>query len=353
MKEECEVFLGNSIDVRVRYAFDSRSGNNHALILGISGSGKSTQLESMESDVINHGKKVIELDFSDSSCSKTFLAAQTHSIDVRSNSVVSPLAKRSNVYGQPEDSIDFSKRVTDLLSGALCFKSRQRSLLYEAVKMAAEGCDHITFLDILEWLSLSDTSAASVSTKLQYLADVNIFGNHTTGGWQKLFQHPKPIQVLSLSGFPPAERKVVAELLLDDLHNFLTECGPGRNDFILVLDECQNLRLTSDMPTAFLLSQGRKYGCGVWLATQSPDYFKRDELAQLYQPALVLNFQPNVVERQKICRRLAKNEKEKAALLDMFEQLGRGQFVASGHFIKTSGALSEYGHLLVDNVYGS
>ena len=154
MQIRCEALLGNSTGIEVRYAFDSRSENNHMVLLGISGCGKSTQLEHMEAEVILQGKKVIELDFSDSSCSKTSLKAQSHSIDVRSNSIVSPLAKRSNVYGQPEDSIDFSKRVTDLLSGALCFKSRQRSLLYEAVKMAAEGCDHITFLDILEWLSL-------------------------------------------------------------------------------------------------------------------------------------------------------------------------------------------------------
>ncbi len=350
--KNCKVSLGMSANTEIRYAFDSRSENNHMLLLGISGSGKSTQLECMESDVINFGKKIIEFDFSDSSFAKASLAKQSRTINIRNDSSISPLIKRCNVYGQLEDTVDFSKRITDLLSGALRFKALQQSLLYDAIKQASTGCNQITFSDILDWLSLSDsTSAISIRMKLQYFADIKIFEGREANGWQKLFQHPKPIQILSLSGFRSDERKVIAELLLDDLRSYLVEYGPGQNDFILVLDECQNLRLTSGMPTSFFLSQGRKYGCGVWLATQSPQYFKRDELAQLYQPALILNFQPNAEERSKICRKLAKDEKERKRLLEMFEQLGRGQFVASGRFLKKSGILSNRTHLLIDNLH--
>lgn len=349
--KNCEVHLGKSANTEIRYAFDSRSENNHMLLLGISGSGKSTQVEYMEADIIKCGKKVIEFDFSDSSFAKNSLAAQSRIVNVRDDSSISPLVKRCNAYGLTEKAVDFSKRITDVISGALNFKPRQQAVLYGTIKEVAEQYDQLSFKDILAWLALNnDSSAESICTKLQYLADINIFGNYKTGGWRELFQHQKPIQILSLSGFPPMERKIIAELLLEDLHNYLVECGPGQNDLILILDECQNLRLTSNMPTAFFLSQGRKYGCGVWLATQSPDYFKRDELVQLYQPALVLNFQPNVDERSKICRKLAKTEKERLKLLSMFEQLERGQFVASGRFLTTRGALSKYAHLLISNV---
>ena len=151
-----------------------------------------------------------------------------------------------------------------MLSGALRFKALQQSLLYDAIKQASTGCNQITVSDILDWLSLSDsTSAISIRMKLQYFADIKIFEGREANGCQKLFQHPKPIQILSLSGFRSDERKVIAELLLDDLRSYLVEYGPGQNDFILVLDECQNLRLTSGMPTSFFLSQGRKYGCEI------------------------------------------------------------------------------------------
>lgn len=351
MQKKCEICLGNSEAIEVIYPFDSRSENNHALLVGISGCGKSTQLEKMESDAVKNGKKIIELDFSDSSCAKRSLAEQVHIINIRENSDLSPLCKRADAYGKLEEPVDFSKRVTDVLTGTLNFKPRQQAVLYGTIKEVAEQSDQLSFKAILAWLALNnDSSAESICTKLQYLADTNVFGNYKTGGWRELFQHQKPIQILSLSGFPPMERKIIAELLLEDLHNYLVECGPGQNDFVLILDECQNLRLTSNMPTAFFLSQGRKYGCGVWLATQSPDYFKRDELVQLYQPALVLNFQPNADERSKICRKLAKTEKERLKLLSMFEQLERGQFVASGRFLTTRGNLSKYTHLLISNV---
>ena len=101
------------------------------------------------------------------------------------------------------------------------------------------------------------------------------------------------------------------------------------------------------MPTSFFLSQGRKYGCGVWLATQSPGCFNRSELALLYQSALILNFRPSMDERLKICKKLAFNEKECHRLLSISETLCKGEYLASGRFVRKDGTLSNYGTIKI------
>lgn len=349
MIAKCEALLGKTENLEVRYAFDERSENCHMTMFGISGCGKSTELERLEKQVVEQGKRVVELDFSDSSYAKTSLVAKSRIIDVKESGMISLLARRYNVYGQPEGSVDFAKRIADIFSGVFRLTSKQKGILYKAVGQAVEEHDNISFSDIFKCLQVDDASAESIRIKLQYLADIDLYRGDSKSGWHKLFEHEKAIQVLDLSGFPVEERKVIAELLLDDLRNYLTECGPGQNDFILVLDECQNLRLAQNMPTAFFMAQGRKYGCGVWLATQSSSYFKKNELVLLYQSSLILNFLPNSDEQVKISKKMAKNEKECRQILTKLQQLQRGEFIASGRFIKTDGGISDYGHIKVSN----
>lgn len=343
-----EVLLGYSDNIPIYVAMDDRVDNRSVIILGRSGSGKSTAMYEMEKQLINTNYKIIEIDFSDSSIAKNLLVKESRIIDIKQNCIVSPLVRHYDVYGIEESSADYAKRLSDLFAGIFLFGDKQKTLLYNAIFKIVARKNDITFFDIYSSLEQDDSSSIGIRLKLRYLVDEKVFINGEKSGWTGLFEHNKSLQILTLSGFPAEERKVIAELLLDDLRNHLIESGTGKQNFVLVLDECQNLRLTLNMPTSFFLSQGRKYGCGVWLATQSPEYFQKSELAQLYQSALVLNFQPNVEECRKISRKLTETEKERQKLFAMFKNLKRGQCVASGHFLKKDGTLSDYGHLLVN-----
>lgn len=343
-----KMLLGYSNALPIYVAMDERANNRSITILGCSGSGKSTTIYRMERQVANRNHKIIEIDFSDSSIAKNHLVEKSRLIDIKQNSIVSPLIRHNNVYGVAESSFDYAKRLSRLLTGIFRFGVNQENFLYDIIQEIATKNKNITLFDIYNALDISIPCCSVIRLRLKYLVDEKVFVNYETSGWTSLFEHDRPLQILNLSGFPVEERKVIAELLLDDLKSYLIESGVGKQNFILVLDECQNLRLTLNMPTAFFLSQGRKYGCGVWLATQSPEYFQKSELAQLYQSALVLNFQPNIEEAMKICRKLEDNEKERQRLFTMFKALKRGQCVASGQFLKKDGTLSNRGHLLVN-----
>lgn len=195
---------------------------------------------------------------------------------------------------------------------------------------------------------MEEQTAHNLKSKLDYLADKCVFEDGQSG-WKEIFNNAKPIQVLSLSGFSVGERKIVTEMLLEDLKNYMTECGIGNNDFFLVLDECQELSFNKDMPVSFFMSEGRKYGCGVWLATQSPGFFKYDELASILQAGLVINFRPNENERKNIIKKITSSDKEYNRLLDLSQELGCGQFIATGAFIRKDGSLSQRASLIVDS----
>lgn len=351
--EKVNLKLGITLGGReLYYPLDGRSDNRSILFMGRSGCGKSTAISLFEKQLTTYGKKVIEVDFSDSTVVND-LGDCSRVIDIKNASDFSPLARHYNVYGFPESDVDFAQRIANLITPTSSrSEMKQQSILYRAIKDIASRKDIITFSDICRRLREEKQPPEAVLIKLGYFEDAKVFSTSMDTGsdWMKIFMHPKPIQVLSLSGFPRLYRKIIAELLLSDLENFLVRSGPGKFDFVLVLDECQNLHLSLGMPTAFFLSQGRKYGCGTWLATQSPGYFKREELAQLYQPALTLNFETNDDERSKICRKLETNDNKRGKLFAMFQKIQRGQFIASGHFIKMDGTLSDYGHLIVSNV---
>lgn len=344
--EEYTLNLGYSEGRKVPYMFSNNRGNKHLIAFGMSGYGKSTFLSMLEKQLIPYDVKILEIDYSDSSKNKQMLNADSHIINI--NRLCSPFSKRHNVYGIEEKNIDYAYRISDVISGALRLTSKQKVILSSATKRAAEQYEQISFKNIcLELDNMKNPSALFLKLKLDYLADKDVFqdGNNS---WKDIFEHKKPIQVLSLSDFPIRERKIIAEILLEDLKNYVIERGIGNNNFFLILDECQELSFNNDMPTTFFMRQGRKYGCGVWLATQSPSFFKRDELALVKQAGLILNFLPNENERKSIVKTITTNDKEYKKFLEKIQELDCGQFIATGAFVRKDGSLSPRSNLVID-----
>lgn len=342
------VTLGHSGGIDVPYIFSEHGGNKHLAVFGLSGYGKSTLLTILAQQLISCGAKIIDIDYSDSSTEKRTITEYSRKIDISTNAPCSPFMRRYNVYGVSESVPDYAKRLSDIMSGALKLGSKQENTLYSIIRNAAMQDKPISFKTIcLALNNIKGQSAYSLKIKMNYLADKNVFENECDS-WDEIFQNKKAVQILSLSGFPAKERTFIAEMLLDDLKNYITERGTGNNDFFLILDECQKLSFRQDMPISFFMREGRKYGCGVWLATQSPNFFKRDELASVLQAGLVINFRPNENERKTIIKKLSTNDKEYKKLLELSQGLGCGQFIATGSFIKKNGNLSPRINLVID-----
>lgn len=85
----------------------------------------------------------------------------------------------------------------------------------------------------------------------------------------------------------------MAELLLLDLWAHMQVSGTAEHPFIVSVDEFQKLRFSADAPASLLLTEGRKYGCGFWLATQFlRERFDIETRACLEQASAHLIFSP-------------------------------------------------------------
>lgn len=341
--------LGYSEGRNVPYMFSNNRGNKHLVIFGMSGYGKTTFFSMLEKQLLAYDIKILEIDYSDSSIKKTILSEYSRIINISTSTICSPLSRRSNVYGIIEKNVDYAHRISNIVSGALKLSLNQKDVLYAVVKKISEQYNQISFQNIcLELDKMKDKSAFSLKLKLNYLADKDVFGNSGNTSWKDIFKHKKPIQVLSLSDFPVEERVIIAEMLLDDLKSYLVECGTGNNDFFLILDECQKLNFNKNMPTTFFMNEGRKYGCGVWLAAPKPKRFKHDELASITQTGLVINFLPDEEDQKSIVKTITTNEKEYKKLLEKIQELDCGQFIATGAFVRKDGSLSSRTSLVID-----
>lgn len=102
-----------------------------------------------------------------------------------------------------------------------------------------------------------------------------------------------------------------------------------RNELFLFVDEFQNLPSGSRSSLAQMLSEGRKFGINLVLATQQLPRSNATVVQQrLMQSGLILYFRPST-DQIRAAAKLIDPEKAQA-WMKVLQGLGKGEFVASG-----------------------
>ena len=97
-----------------------------------------------------------------------------------------------------------------------------------------------------------------------------------------------------------------------------------------MLDEFQRMRLRENSPLFRLLTEGRKYGLELILATQTASIFNKKEVAILEQVGTRIYFQPSESEINMIKRQFPANIQNKVK--ERLSQLPVGHALAVGNF---------------------
>ncbi len=92
--------------------------------------------------------------------------------------------------------------------------------------------------------------------------------------------------------------RLIIEFVLWDLNAFVRGTGNKNLPKVVVLDEAQNLDLTEQSPVAKYLTEGRKFGLSLILATQTMKNLHGEKLNRLFQAAHKLFFRPADTELQ-------------------------------------------------------
>jgi DNA phosphorothioation-dependent restriction protein DptH len=121
--------------------------------------------------------------------------------------------------------------------------------------------------------------------------------------WQGIFSDLKSrCHVFQFAGIDPLSARLMIEFTLWDLNAFVRGTGNKSLPKVVVLDEAQNLDLTENAPVAKYMTEGRKFGLSLILATQTMKNLQGEKLSRLFQAGHKLFFRPADTELQQHAR---------------------------------------------------
>lgn len=315
--------------------FDTKTAmNQHILLLGKSGSGKSVEAQKIILELSRQKKTVLAFDIHSVLSEEQIFPAYREDFKANSHEINAYRDGIScNLFlplvfadGESEKPLDAIGAVVDVLSRTAKLGSKQRSVLRKAIysvadtgRYLAEGFAAIDFA-LAEY---GTADAESVRDKLYPLAVHNIFrpGN--------LFIQEGKINIIRLSRFDLATQAMVVELVLSYVWR-LAVSSPFRDEGLFIfVDEFLNLPFSKGCAINQMLAEGRKFNVNLILATQQID-LKSSSVAQqwLMHSGLILLFRPCMTQANALARLISPDAVKDWA--QMLLELNRGEFIALG-----------------------
>lgn len=316
---------------------DENMNNLHVCVIGASGSGKSVECQRMIVSAVNQGATVIALDMHGTLADdqifwkyRQAFEQYTHNIHAHTGGIGCNLLTPA-IYpdGTAENSIDVVGSITEVLAEAIGAGSAQRTELRKAFQYVYDCGDYekygIRALDTA--LHNAGTKTAEIlRDKLYFLTAHNVF---VPG--KKLFEENR-INVFRFSRFDLKSQQLIAEIFLSYLWRLANAEQFKANPIWVFCDECQNLPSGKNHTLAQILSEGRKLGVNLILATQILDQGNVSAVQQrILQCGLKLYFKPAANKVSMTARLLdPARESDWSRLL---RTLGIGEFIADGNFL--------------------
>lgn len=284
------------------------SPNQHVIITGISGSGKSVRISDMERHIIEQGGTILAFDMDGTHLEIqegliNHISAQKEGLDIK-------FLDMSLVKERRESMMNLVQHVMETICPREMRGAVQLGSVRKAIQFAIKNRENFTSDTeaILYGLSEQDSSAAmGAYNHLCSVLEGNIFRRST-----KKIEAGK-INIISLQGINPKTQKRVVEIILSVLWRKMRIEGSAKSRFTLVLDEFQNFNFQQGTILFQMLTEVRKYGVQLILGTQTLTIFNKKELAVINQAATKLFFVQSVTDVKKVADLIEPKHKEKWA----------------------------------------
>ncbi len=355
------IFLGNDSGGNrpIFWEFGhNQLSNRHLLIFGSSGMGKTYAIQAILCELAKAGQNSLIVDytngFEDSQlepATREFLKPTQHRVQFEPVPI-NPFRRQVNLIGdtpQPEKTVNTAQRIKDVFGDVYSLGDQQMGALYAVVKAGIESYGDKMCLDklpdllqaMIDEASGQQSYAASVLSKIQPFVDATPFGHEKPGSWDAWYSdNLSRSHILQLIGSSKDFARLVTEFSLIDLYWYYRGCGNKDRPKVVVLDEAQNLSHKLDRPVAGLLTEGRKFGFSLILATQTLSNLKQDEQDRMFQAAHKLFFQPAATEFQEYATILANSTSEKPEVwVQRLSALKKGECYSLGPSLNQAGAL--------------
>lgn len=297
--------------------------NRHILVFGASGTGKTYTIQALLCELGKSGQNSLIVDYTNGFTPSQLESIVVEKLNPKQHVVrmeplpINPFRRQCDFiddFRLEEDSATTARRVRDLFAQVYRFGDQQQSALYNAIRDGVDQDESSFNLDrLLERLEViqhegghTAASAASVISKLQPFVDMTPFGKEDVDSWEKLFTDVNSrCHIIQLAGYMKDTAQLITEFSLFDLYWYYRARGNKNNPIVIVLDEIQNLDHSLNSPLGQLLTEGRKFGISLILATQTLSNLAKEERDRLFQASHKLFFKPADTEIRSFAQILA------------------------------------------------
>ena len=291
---------------------DPELENRHMLIFGGSGSGKTYAIQCLLLELAKQGQHAAIIDYTDgflpSHLDEVFVqrTLPTTHVLVQNPFPINPFQRLSRdepgigmLLDQPHN---VASRVSDVFCSVYDVGDVQRAALAKHINEGLTSGLDFGLEELLASLSNDKDAPPTLALKIAELVQQRPFANSSESGWSQLFEGPVPIHILQLTNLSKDIQRLIAEFALWDFFAYATRNGGKSKPLPIVLDEMQNLDHRSDRALDKLLREGRKFGVGMVLATQTISNFNKEQRSRLFQAGHKLFFKPAETERREFAQ---------------------------------------------------
>ncbi len=289
--------------------------NRHMLIFGSSGMGKTYAIQCLLNELGHSGQNSLVIDYTNG-----FLPNQLEDITAqslcpkqhiirKSPLPISPFKLQQQIIGDdiiPESHSTAAKRIAAIFKVVYDLGDQQFSVLFDAIILGMQSYGDAfkldNLLDVLEGYIEEKThnksTVQSTMSKLKPFIMDKPFSSDVGGiGWESIFRdHDHLCHIFQLAGLDMHSRRLVTEFILWDLYAYVRGSGNKNDPKMVVLDEVQNLDHREECPLAKYLTEGRKFGLSLILATQTLSNLSSGQQSRLFQAGHKLFFRPAETE---------------------------------------------------------
>ncbi|MDO6682426.1 DNA phosphorothioation-dependent restriction protein DptH [Oceanobacter sp. 5_MG-2023] len=325
--------------------------NRHLIVFGRSGQGKTYCIQGLLMELAKAKVKSLIIDYTNGFLPNHLEPEFNKFVKPKSSFLaqtplgISPFRKQSQDFGgvelEEKDHI-IAARIASVFNQVYStIGEQQLATLTNVIEsgVARHGSSY-NFTCMLDDLYEEGKTGESLANKLSTMVKSNLFDNKESQSWAEIFNNPdSDVNVVQLASFSKDIMQIATEFILWDLYAYACANGDKNSPLPIVLDEVQNLDHSLESPLGKMLTEGRKYGLSLILATQTLSMLSREEQDRIFQAGHKLFFAPADTETQTYAKLLEQSiaGTNRKMWIKQLSMLQKGECISVGLHLDTHG----------------
>ncbi len=356
--ENCRVLIGQAIDNKkqVYWEYGNKDlANRHLIVFGRSGQGKTYCIQGLLMEMAKAQCNSLVIDYTNGFLPNhledefnDFVNPQSHFLAQKPLGL-SPFRKQKQDFGGvvlEEQNHIVAGRIASVFNQVYSSIGEQQlatlmNVLEDGVRRHSSKYDFECMLDDLKE---EGKVGEALANKLSPMVKSKLFDSNSEQSWQSIFgDKESKTNIIQLASLSRDIMRLATEFTLWDLYAYACSYGNKSNPLPIVLDEVQNLDHRLESPLGKMLTEGRKYGLSLILATQTLSMLSKDEQDRLFQASHKLFFAPAETEIQSYAKLLeqAVPGTNRKAWLDELAKLKKGECISVGLYMNDYGVIEQ------------